>query len=281
LFCFVFSFNLILFVNQFVLFCFVSFRFVLFNLLLLARLLLIDLSSLSFTFYLCLGSSTTTILTEKTVKTWRELDNWVLEGGNICTNSLSLVMMRNQQIDTNTYNDKNIMKDNNMNVNSKQDNISNMLRKDKERVREKDESGRQRGSESGGKYSLKNENEKIVKFDASVMNENKGNIEKEGEIIFQEESEEEIDGNSDEQKRKFEYYADLFQIPQNIFEILCFSVAEFNRRNPRVSARKSVRNGVGTGNLLRTFSLDADLKDVFENCFLVGRKDVFMLTTGQ
>jgi hypothetical protein len=215
------------------------------------------------------------------VKTWRELDNWVLEGGNICTNSLSLVMMRNQQIDTNTYNDKNMMKDNNMNVNSKQDNISNMLRKDKERVREKDESGRQRGSESGGKYSLKNENEKIVKFDASVMNENKGNIEKEGEIIFQEESEEEIDGNSDEQKRKFEYYADLFQIPQNIFEILCFSVAEFSRRNPRVSARKSVRNGVGTGNLLRTFSLDADLKDVFENCFLVGRKDVFMLTTGQ
>jgi hypothetical protein len=216
------------------------------------------------------------------VKTWRELDNWVLEGGNICTNSLSLVMMRNQQRDTNTYNEKNMMKDNNnnMNVNSKQDNISNMSRKVKERDREKDERGRQRGSESGGKYSLKNENEKIVKFDASVMNENEGNIENEGEIIFQDESEEEVEGNSDEQKRKFEYYADLFQIPQNIFEILCFSVAEFSKRNSRVSARKSVRNGGSTGNLLRTFFLDADLKDVFENCFLVGRKDVFMLTTG-
>jgi hypothetical protein len=230
------------------------------------------------------------------VKTWRELDNWVLEGGNICTNSLSLVMMRNQQMDTNTYNDKNIIKENiinnnnnnnvnnnniNNNFNLKEDYTSNIQRKEKERDDRVRQRGSERGSEISEKYSTKYDYKKSLKSDNSMMNDKKEKRDK-GQAVFQDENEEEeIEGNINEQNRKFQYYAELFQISQNVFEILCFSVDEFSKINPSVSTKKSARTGVSTGNLMRTFSLDADLKDVFENCFLVGRKDVFMLTTGQ
>ena len=143
--------------------------------------------------------------------------------------------------------------------------------------------GSERGSESNEKYSNKNDNKKSFKSDNSMMNDKKEKRDK-GRAVFQDENqnqEEEVEGNINEQNKKFQYYADLFQIPQNVFEILCFSADEFSKINPSVSTKKSARTGVSTGNLMRTFSLNADLKDVFENCFLVGRKDIFMLTTGQ
>ena len=89
------------------------------------------------------------------------------------------------------------------------------------------------------------------------------------------------ESKSIDQKHKIRKIAQKFEVPDIVFQFLCISAKQFNGNYPSVSTSSNVHSDVGTGTLLRTFSLQESLSDIVEKCFLARDSDAFVDATGK
>lgn len=210
-----------------------------------------------------LGGISTNILNKNTIKTWKNLDEWIEQGNEICTNSLSLVMMRTQQ--TNQKND----------FSEKEKNKGNY---DDDKSSDR---GRERGSveESNEEYFVNDKNEfqynenfifhdnKIVKTKNEDKNENKNGNEKK---------------NEEKVIKNMKNLSNYFKISESELNILCKKISKSNMNNEGVSTTGGrVRAHDERGNLLRSCVFNAELSDLVECCLLNKENDIFVVATGE
>ena len=237
----------------------------------------------------------------KTLPIWMELDDWVAKGGDICTNSLSLVMMQNQNQIQNQYSSSSsgfrMSMDERREGRAGAGVHSARLRRDR---------GRGQGAVGGGETGryerriFNNKSERPQQNKAVEVDE-----EEKDEDIVNEEEEEEIEGDrrdtdstiiSDERQtkrnqKKFRKISRTFGLSESVLSLLCVGICEGDTEPPVVStskkeninkrARTVARNADGI--CLRTFVLPFSLSDVVQGCLLVGgrEKDAYAATTGE
>jgi hypothetical protein len=199
------------------------------------------------------------------------LDKWIEEGNEICTNSLSIVMMRTQ----NVRQHDNIKKDTTKDKDKDKD-------RDREKDKEKDkedyyeERSRERGSvdDNTDEYLSSNKNEfqiheNIISDDIKRKYKNNENL------IENEFSEEEIMKNS-------KNMSNYFRITENELENLCTKIIKFNMNSDNVSTTgERVREHDERGMLLKSCVFDAELSDLLETVLLNKDKDVYVVSTGK
>ena len=215
-----------------------------------------------------LGGISTNILNKNTVKTWESLDKWIEQGNEICTNSLSIVMMRTQNVRQHDH----IKKD--ISVGKDRDREKD---KEKERVEYYEERSRERGGidDSTDEYLSSNKNEFQIN-DNIISDDNKRkNKNHYGNLIENEISEEEIMKNS-------ENMSNYFRITEHELENLCTKITTFNMNSDSVStAGERVRAHDERGILLKSCVFDAELSDLVEAILIDKDKDVYVVGTGE
>ena len=217
------------------------------------------------------------------------------KGGDICTNSLSLVMMQNQNQVQSQYSS------------TVRSGTSVGGRRGGRGSVDAQLYGEQRGKERGvgtGEYERRTFRGKSKR---SVRNKGKGMDEEEADEYRLEEDEEEDEDErlieaADEKdvigqriikskQKKFRKLSRIFALSESVFSILCVGAWETDIGSSVGSSSKKIivnkreraaaRNAEGT--CLRTFVLPFALSDVAEGCLLVGgkEKDAFAATTGE
>ena len=241
------------------------------------------------------GFSSTTILHKKSKKHWHEIDEWISEGSRICTHSLSIVMIRNQQssptststsasANTQSYNNDNNNKKNNYDGNNYSDGLDiddDILDDENTEYGAKDKREHENLHENTYGYSL--ESVKMTRngnqnFNSQSTNDQSDDINDGENYGYGEVPVSRSEFN--EQKQNIRKVAQKFEVPVIVLQFLCFSAAQFDGNFPAVSTNGNVRSDVGTGTLLRTFSLPESLSDIVEKCFLVRDSDAFVDATG-
>ena len=207
------------------------------------------------------GGISTNILNKNTVKTWESLDEWIEQGNEICTNSLSLVMMRTQQ------------------TRQKGTVVEKDKDRDKDREKEKGPNNevrsRERGTldESTDEFFIddRNEFQKIsgnyVIDDKFVENDNGGN-------------ENEIEDTEEEIMKNVRSLSDYFHISENELNILCKKISKSNIDVDSAST-KGHRVRDERGSLLRSCVFDTELPNLLESCLLDKEDDIFVVATGK
>lgn len=199
------------------------------------------------------------------------MDKWIEQGNEICTNSLSIVMMRTQ----NVRQHDNIKKDMNMNMSKDKDREKDKD-KDKDREEYHEERSRERGSvdDSTDEYLSSNKHEFQIN-DNIIADDNKRNKNNNENLFESEISEEEIMKNS-------ENMSNYFRITEHELENLCTKIIKFNTNSDSVStAGERVREHDERGILLNSCVFDAELSDLVETILIDKDKDVYVVSTGK
>ena len=215
------------------------------------------------------------------------------KGGDICTNSLSLVMMQNQNQIQSQYSS------------TVRSGASAGGRRGGRGSVDAQLYGQRRGGDRGegtGEYERRTSRGKSKRSTRNKEKEMDEEEEADEDRVEEdeEEEEEEIKENGKDvssekviksDQKKFRKLSRTFGLSESVFSILCVTAWETEITSTLGSSRKKVamnrrertaaRNAEGT--CLRTFVLPFPLSDVVEGCLLVGgkEKDAFAATTGR
>ena len=232
------------------------------------------------------SGTTTSILNVKTVPLWRELDDWVAKGGDICTNSLSLVMMQNQNQNQNQNLQQSSGSQGGVGYGRMKGSTSTSTAQGRQKLRGRAGARREDGQASSGWSGRQDEVEEreMERDEDEVEEEEEEEEEREGDDSITDgvdDNPEDLHNRSN--KRQLKKISRAFEIPESVFTDMCLTATESNKPPPPVSTDKRTRAPVKNtdGTCLRTFFLPYDLSKVVQSCLLVGGTDAFMATTGR